>query len=660
MSAFKSNRPVHPMVSVPEAIRVVLHETARILWTNPRRAERVKIDSKNLRSIVNRTIATDVIQREPGYPPYRASIMDGFAVLSSSSETKHQVVGKILTGDHHCTEGTATNTASGYPPAHYVTTGAIVPESYDCVVPIEECQISSDGAFVIVEKASLVKDKWIRSPGCDIAGGSIVLKAGHKVDAVALGLLLQSGAQEVELILPLVVGVLSTGNELDVNDSSADNWTERELGKIPDANRPMLLSLLGDAWGAYCRVVDLGIAVDSDRTRLRNILEAAVSECNVIITTGGISVGESDIVEDVIVNDLKGRLHFGRLHMKPGKPTTFVTIPMKNGTDRLVFCMPGNPVSAAVCTQLLVRPCLELFFRGPASSLDNYGESIGEQVRRTVANAWVHSECEAQLTHDIVLDLERPEYARVFVHTSESGSYQATTTGVQRSSRLISMRDAVGLIVLPQASEERPKALTGETFTVLWIDNCSNTCPQRKNVESSRHLSRPSKSFSAIIVVLSPANSPKYNSGMMRELADRVSTALSGLKSGSIDLMGCKEYTGPMDESFKSYLAESGQDADFVIILSSSSKGSFRRHSVAAAFIRNILVKPAESMALQVRRGAAAKDSGSSIFETAIGYFPLDEKGFLVIFLAESGLEGGLGNVRGLVKHALQIARKKE
>lgn len=659
MSSFDLNRPIHPMVSVPEAIRVVLHETARILWTYSRPTERVKIDSESLRSIVNRTLATDVIQREPGYPPYRASIMDGFAVLSSSSEAKHQVVGKVLTGDHHCESGTKTAiTTSGYPPAHYVTTGAIVPGNYDCVVPIEECQVSSDGAFAIVEKGSLVKDKWIRPPGCDIPGMAIVLKAGHKLDAVSLGLLLQTGVQEVELMLPLVVGVLSTGNELEVGNSTTDNWAEREQGKIPDANRPMLLSLLGDAWSSCCRVVDLGIAVDSDRKQLARVLETATRECNLIIATGGISVGETDIVEDVLVNALNGRLHFGRLHMKPGKPTTFMTLPVENEVDRIVFCMPGNPVSAAVCTHLLVRPCLELLFHGPASSPDNYGDSLDEQVRRTVANARVHSELEAQLTHNIVLDLERPEYARVVVHLSESGTYQATTTGVQRSSRLMNMRDAQGLIVLPRGSEARPKALAGETFTVLWIENCDNTLPKR-TVESSRHLSRPSKSFSVVVVVLSTANSQEKSSDNMSELADRIINALSGTKSGSVTVVGCKSYGGPIDASLKSYLEQTGREADFVVILS-SSKGSFRRHSAAAAFIRSIFAKPAESMALQVRRGAAAKDTGSAIFETVIGYFPTVERGFLVMLLTEAGLEGGLRNVRGLVKHAIQIARNKE
>ncbi|GAX16941.1 gephyrin [Fistulifera solaris] len=644
------------MVSVPEAIRIVLHETARILWSNSRPTDRVKIDAQNVANIVNRTLAKDVIQREPGYPPYRASIMDGFAVSSSSVQTQYQIVGKILTGDPH----PAVRTTSDHPPAHYVTTGAIVPDQYDCVVPIEECQLSSDGVFVIVDKDSLVKDKWIRPPGCDIPGGSKVLQAGHMIDAVSLGLLLQSGVQEVELMPPVVVGILSTGNELDVNDtSSADHWAERPLGKIPDVNRPMLLSLLGDTWGACCRVVDLGIAVDSDRQQLARVLETAARECHVLITTGGISVGETDIVEDVFVNDLKGRLHFGRLHMKPGKPTTFMTLPLKNESDRIVFCMPGNPVSAAVCTHLLVRPCLELLFHGPASSPDNYGDSLDEQIRRTVENAWIHSEFEAQLTHDVALDVERPEYARVVVQKPASGLYQATTTGVQRSSRLMSMRDAVGLLVLPKGSKTRPKALAGETYLVLQINDCNNSLPQI-TVQASRHLSKPSKSFSVAVVVLSLKESEAFSIERMSELADRVASALSGSKSGSVTTVKCEQYGGPVNESFKCYLAEIGREADFVIVLSSASKDSFRRHSAAAAYIRSILAKPADSMALQVRRGSAAKNSGSAIFETVIGYFPVDDKGFLVVFLAEMGLEGGLGNVRGLVKHAVKIARKNE
>ena len=133
-------------------------------------------------------------------------------------------------------------------------------------------------------------------------------------------------------------------------------------------------------------------------------------------------------MEQVLVHKLKGHLHFGRLNMKPGKPTTFITVPTDNG-DRLVFAMPGNPASAIVCTHLLVRPCLELMYDSwkHIKSID-----IGDQnhkINLIVLNALVQPEFQAELTSDVKLDIERPEYHRVTLAKSINGLLQAKSTG---------------------------------------------------------------------------------------------------------------------------------------------------------------------------------------------------------------------------------------
>jgi len=779
-SASRREGSVHPMVGVPDAIRTVLRETARIILSGPTGSsasssseECIPVHSATLSQLYRRILARDVIQRDPGYPPYRASIMDGYAIHSSSSSRSrakiqdsstamdgvtwtHQVMGKVLTGDdvnnnNNANADTDTITSqSALAPAHYVTTGAMVPDAYDCVVPIENCRILDlpDGrtTWIAVRETDCVADQWIRPPGCDAASGSVVLPAGHVLDAVALGLLLQSGVTHVYVHVqsPLVVGVLSTGNELEEDDCSNNNnnnnnnnedaWERRRKGIIPDVNRPILIHLL-QSWG--CSVVDLGIIRDTDPTRLAHCLQGAITTCDFIITTGGISVGETDIVEQVLMEQLHGQLHFGRLNMKPGKPTTFITIPRNNDTnnnsdsisnstlvDRLVFCMPGNPVSAAVCTHLLVRPCMEFWSRHRRTVDHDILADGGDyevHIRDMVETAWLPGEVEAILTHDVKLDRERPEYIRVILrpqepsnHTSNAMTYQATSTGVQRSSRLASMLDAQGLLLLPQGTAERPIALAGEAFLVLWMGPDNPLLPSVQ-VRSSRHLALTDKSRTCPIQIPSSSSSSSafqvglvllncHEQDSLTKLTNRIPAAMSD----SVAVVTSHLYNGPAKPEgdavrdwqlydlltskkiMENSLDKHHQNIDCWILItagseavlapnstsptssaSSSSSSSFCYHTTVANILRfRILTKTADAMALQVRQGAAAQDPLAAMYEVVVGYLPsvhvdVDAEsdddaggsGTMVLMLSEKGWEGGLTSIRGILHHALRIAR---
>jgi molybdopterin molybdotransferase len=656
-----NERKEHPMTAVPDAILIALREAARLCLppnNNIRPAETVVLkDVASVTDLLGRTLGADVTMRDPGYPPYQASIMDGFAIRTSeccslSDETgwTHDVLDKIFAGDEtqpKISESSSSGTAdSQLASAYYVTTGAVVPGDFNCVVPIEECRVAPDSSKIAIPSSATIQEKkWIRQVGCDISAGSVVLPAGHILDGVAIGLLYQSGREQVELCRPLTVGVLSTGTEL-ISGNGGD-WNQMRTGTIPDVNRPILLSLLS-TFGS-CTTVDLGMARDDNVESMTAAVESALQDCDVIITTGGISMGETDVVEHVLVDRLKGHLHFGRMHMKPGKPTTFVTIPSTKGT-RLVFAMPGNPVSAAVCTELLVRPCLDLLFYKPDRSADTDGDSMEDYIRRIVLNAWVHPEVQVKLAHDFQLDAERPEYHRVTLQMSADGSYQASSTGIQRSSRLVSLRDAEGLLVLPQASSAKSKALAGETYTVLLLRN------QAKKIQlrDSLHLNKKtSKSFKvAIIQVVSPHG----NGARVVDIADRTKSALSGSKSGSVSIVSSRVYSGPALDFLGSGSVAEEDDADIIVVSCSKFDGSFRYHAELAQELRATLVKVADSMALQARRGAASQDPTMAVFEVVVGLSPTGS-GTIVIMLPEEGLDSGLGNVRGLLKHALQIAR---
>ena len=323
------------MVPVPEAIRIVLRETSRVLLTpNAKPNPRTRISSTSHdREIVGQVLDEDVFMKDPGYPPYNASIMDGYAIRTSEYVFQHgspltwthRIVDKVYAGNQHApapADSSATTSCSSdtLPPAYYITTGAVVPDSYDCVVPIEDCVVSDDNVKIQIKATAQVEpNKWIRPIGCDIPPASIVLPRGHTMDGVALGLLKQSGAGSIVAKRPLIVGVLSTGNELILgpNDNSS------QPGKIPDVNRPILLNLLS-SFGRHCQPLDLGTERDDDVESMTTTILRALDVCDVIITTGGISMGETDIVEHVLVERCGGTLHFGRMNMKPG--TTIFTI----------------------------------------------------------------------------------------------------------------------------------------------------------------------------------------------------------------------------------------------------------------------------------------------------------------------------------------------
>jgi molybdopterin molybdotransferase len=494
--------------------------------------------------------------------------------------------------------------------------------------------------------ASIQKNKWVRPIGCDIAAGAIVLPRGHILDPVALGLLKQSGVETFKVKKRVRVGVLSTGNELILGSSTSTEV--HQPGKIPDVNRPILLSLLSTF--GNCEAVDLGMERDDNVQAMAKTIDAALTTCDIILTTGGISMGETDIVEQVLVDHCGGTLHFGRLHMKPGKPTTFVTIPTMDGAKRLVFAMPGNPVSATVCTQLLVKPCLNLFFQG-CDPLTNT-ESVDVQLDRMVDHALIHPEIRATLTHNIELDAVRPEYHRATIYQLPNGAYEATTTGVQRSSRLMSLRDAQGLLVLPEILNGKTTALKGEIYPVLVLGGGGNIPPTR--IQESLHMKRKKtgRTFRvAVVEVMTKEMESKLDS-----ICDRAQSALSGSKSGTVMIVSKKSFVGSPDELYS--LAVDSDKADFIVVSCSLFNGSFPYYLDVSSSLRQRLTKIADALALQARQGAAGQYPTAALFETVVGY-AAEQQGAMMVCLPEQGLDGGLENIRGLLKHALNVSRDK-
>lgn len=319
--------------------------------------------------------------------------------------------------------------------------------------------------------------------------------------------------------------------------------------------------------------------------------------------------------------------------------------------------MPGNPVSATVCTQLLVKPCLDLLFHGPSESVS--GETTSRQavddkvLKQWVNHALVHPELEVTLAHDIKLDQSRPEYHRVtLVRDSVNGMYQAVTTGVQRSSRLMSCRDAQALLALPAGSVSKPKALAGEAYPALLLKDLRGF--DRLEVQDSIHLKKKARESRVGVVQVIPHDAIECDT--LESTCQVVQNALSGSKSGTATIVSQKTCSGDLNTLYSSII--DSNEADTVVVVCPKFKGSFGFHLDVVAVLNDKLQKSAHSLALQAREGAASEDPTAALFEVVAGYAP-EGRGAMVVLLPGNGLAGGLRNVRGLLKHAVNVARGK-
>ena len=264
-------------------------------------------------------------------PPFASSAMDGFAVRSADTPGTLVVVERIAAG-RPAGRALATGEAMG------IATGGVVPDGADAVVPIEDV-VDHDNSVEI--PSDVVSDANVRPRGGDSGQGQEVVAAGTRLGAAQIGALAAAGVPEVRVARRPRAAVLATGTEL------REPGEQLEPGQIYEANGVMLSAAL-DAAGA---VVDRIPAVADDEGEHRAVLERAL-EADVVVSSGGVSVGPHDLVRRV-AKELGVEEVFWRVAVKPGKPVSFGT---RGAT--LVFGLPGNPVSTLVGFELFVRPAL--------------------------------------------------------------------------------------------------------------------------------------------------------------------------------------------------------------------------------------------------------------------------------------------------------------
>lgn len=380
----------YPMILVEEALAIIEREVRPLAPVTMAFIEALGL-----------VLAEDVLAPEP-MPPFAAASVDGFAVIAADGSGLRRIVGDQMAGyvaGLQVEPGTAAR----------VTTGAPIPPGADTMIMIEQTEEQNGQVNILTN--DLQPGSNIRPIGQDIETGQVVLPQGTVLGPAELGLLGTVGKTQVTVYPRPKVAVMSTGDEI------VEPQQQPELGQIRDANRFTLMSAVRQA-GA--EPLDLGIVRDKANS-LQDTIERGLTEANALLTSGGVSMGQLDLVKPYLAS--RGVVHFGRVNTKPGKPVTFATVDGKP-----CFAMPGFPVSALVSFEVFARPAL--------LKMAGHSRIYRPRERAILAHSFSHTAA-------------RTEFQRVVLTRRLDGRLVASSTGFQGSGRLLSMVGANGLVILP-------------------------------------------------------------------------------------------------------------------------------------------------------------------------------------------------------------------
>jgi len=376
-----------------------------------------KTETLSLNQATNRICAEDIIS-PINVPSFDNSAMDGYAVRLKDLEQSLtlSVAGKSFAGNPFSGEWQAQS-------AVRIMTGAMIPEGADAVVMQEDVTVNTDGSVTF---STLPKpNQNIRRIGEDVKQGDVVLHKGTQLSAVSLPLLASLGIANVTVHPRLKVAVLSTGDELvPVGKPLAQ-------GQIYDTNRFAVKLMLEKL---DCEILDFGILPDNPAQFEQAFIDAQ-AQADLVITSGGVSVGEADFTKNVL--EKVGTVNFWKLAIKPGKPFAFGKL------EHAWFCgLPGNPVSALVTFYQLVQPVI--------------AKLSGKKYQRP-------QQLPAIAATNMKKAVGRLDFQRGFYHVNQQGQIEVQPVGFQGSHLFSAFVKANCFIVLEQ---ERGNVNTGETVTI--------------------------------------------------------------------------------------------------------------------------------------------------------------------------------------------------
>ncbi|HCE2184543.1 TPA: bifunctional molybdopterin-guanine dinucleotide biosynthesis adaptor protein MobB/molybdopterin molybdotransferase MoeA [Vibrio parahaemolyticus] len=376
-----------------------------------------EIEACKIENAYGRVLAEDIIS-PVNVPQYTNSAMDGYAIRSDDVDRdSYQVVAEVMAGhayDQPLEVGQAVK----------IMTGAPTPLNGDTVVMRE--QASQEGDKVTFNGSNIKAGQNVRQAGEDLAIGSDVFTAGTRLASPEMGMIASLGFGEANVFRKLKVAVFSTGDEVQAPG------TEQKANSIYDSNRFTIMGML-EKLG--CEILDFGILEDNEQLMIE-ALENASAQADVVMTSGGVSVGDADYIK--LALDKLGQIDFWRINMRPGRPLAFGQI-----NNKPFFGLPGNPVAVMVSFINFVEPALR--------------KMQGEQ-------GWKPLKVNAIATQNLRSRQGRTEFSRGIYELDDTGRLTVRTTGKQGSGILRSMSEANCLIEISPAIDT---VKAGESVTII-------------------------------------------------------------------------------------------------------------------------------------------------------------------------------------------------
>jgi len=398
------------MISVDEALKIVLKKGKRLL------PKKVKLENAP-----GLCLAED-IKSDLNMPPFNRSAMDGYAVIANdiNPPVDLEVIENIRAGYN-------PKKRVGRGQAAKIMTGSVVPKGADTVIKVEETKpLDNDRKVRILKKTK--KGANIARKGEDVRVGKVVLRKGTRIRAQEAGILAAVGASNVKAYSTPSIGIISTGDELVEITRKPKPWQIRNSNSY---------SLAVQARQIVPDVEILGRVNDNEKEIMKLIKRGLRKD--ILILSGGVSMGEFDLVGGVL-QDIGVKIFFEKVALRPGKPTVF-----GNKGDKLVFALPGNPVSTFVTFELFVKPCIKKMM-----GFTSYGHPI------------MH----AELEREIKIKKKRREYRPALLSQAGSG-WKVSLIDWHGSGDLFSTTKANCLLIIRESVE---KLNAGDMVEVMLID----------------------------------------------------------------------------------------------------------------------------------------------------------------------------------------------